>query len=181
MRRCGWGLASGLASRACADARLLARKPSTLSFEAACTLPVTWSTVHVSLARPGLRAAQAALLHAATGGVGLAATEYANWLGTKLATTTGKPGKHQALRRLQVKHQWASRDPAAFAIGAAAAVRHAVLRVQQQGALCQPAARDLGGGDVLHLELFLHLRGGLGRVLSHDTWERTGRGRASGA
>ena len=39
----------------------------------------------------------------------------------------------------------------------------------------------LGGGDVLHLELFLHLRGGLGRVLSHDTWERTGRGRASGA
>ena len=39
----------------------------------------------------------------------------------------------------------------------------------------------LGGGDVLHLERFLHLRGGLGRVLSHDTWERTGRGRASGA
>mmetsp|Transcript_14272 Transcript_14272/g.61148 ORF Transcript_14272/g.61148 Transcript_14272/m.61148 type:complete len:254 (+) Transcript_14272:1652-2413(+) len=39
----------------------------------------------------------------------------------------------------------------------------------------------LGGGVILHLELFLHLRGGLGRVLGHDTWERTGRGRASGA
>ena len=61
-------------------APLLARKPATLSFEQACTLPVTWSTTHAAVERAGLRAGRAIVVQAAAGGVGLKAVEYAQWL-----------------------------------------------------------------------------------------------------
>ena len=71
-----------LACVAIAAAPLLTGKPTVLSFEQASTLPVTWSTTHVALERASLCAGQRILVHAAAGGVGLKAIEYAHWLGS---------------------------------------------------------------------------------------------------
>ena len=77
------------ASVAIAAAPFLAIKPSTLSFEHACTLPVTWSTTHAAVERAGLRAGHAMIVQAAAGGVGLKAVEYARWLLASLVGTAG--------------------------------------------------------------------------------------------
>ena len=69
-----------LASVAIAHTQLLARRPDGLTFEQACTLPVTWSTTHVALERARLCSGRSIILHAAAGGVGLKAVEYAQWL-----------------------------------------------------------------------------------------------------
>ena len=87
-----------LASLARALAPLLVPKPATLFFEAACTLPITWTTVHVALLCPALRRGQQALLHAAAGGVGLVAVilnhlisfEAACWLSSISGALTSK-------------------------------------------------------------------------------------------
>eukprot|EP00964_Phaeocystis_antarctica_P007069 scaffold3832_cov69-Phaeocystis_antarctica.AAC.1 len=95
----GFSVAS-LASVARGPAALLAPKPVALSFEAACTLPITWSTVHVALGRAQLCRGQAALVHAAAGGVGLVAVEYAHWLGGIVHATAGQPYKHRLVNNL---------------------------------------------------------------------------------
>ena len=59
-----------LAHAARGDARLLGRKPPALSFEAACSLPTVWSTVHVAVGRAALRSRHGALVHAVAGGIG---------------------------------------------------------------------------------------------------------------
>ena len=101
------------------DARLLVRKPAALSFEAATSLVSTWGTVHVAFQRLGLRSGQQLLLHAAAGGVGLAAVEYAKWLGVAADGTAGKPHKHRALRQLGVRITTSSRDALACTSGIA--------------------------------------------------------------
>ena len=127
-----FGSSSGcFASFVRADARLLVRKPAALSFEAAASLVSTWSTVHVAFQRLGLRAGQRLLLHAAAGGVGLAAVEYAKWLGVAVDGTAGKPHKHRTLRQLGVRITTSSRHAWACAFGTARAHRgrrfHAAL------------------------------------------------------
>ena len=61
----------------------LVPRPLALSPDAACTLSIVWSTVHVSFEVAGSRAGHVGLIHAASGGVGLNATEYAMWLRMK--------------------------------------------------------------------------------------------------
>jgi len=92
-------------------------KPAALSFEAATALISTWGTVHVAFQRLGLRAGQRLLLHAAAGGVGLAAVDYAKWLGVAVDGTAGKPHKHQPLRQLGVRNTASSRDAMTCAFG----------------------------------------------------------------
>ena len=76
-----FGLAHApLASVAIAVGRLVVGKPTALSFEQACTLPVTWSTTHAAVERAALRAGTAFVVQAAAGGVGLKAVEYAQGL-----------------------------------------------------------------------------------------------------
>ena len=120
MHTAAFGSANGcLASFVRTDARLLVRKPAALTFEAATSLVSTWGTVHVAFQRLGLCAGQQLLLHAAAGGVGLAAVEYAKWLGVAVVGTAGKPHKHSVLRQLGVRITTSSRDALACASGIA--------------------------------------------------------------
>ena len=108
-----------LGLRARTDARLLAPKPTALSFEAVCTLPTVWSTVHVAFGRARLRAGQRVLLQAAAGGVGLVGVAYAHWLRVDVSGTAGRPQKHRPLRLQRVGRLCSSRDAGAFSCGAA--------------------------------------------------------------
>ena len=120
-----------LASVAIAATPFVANKPSALSFEQACTLPVTWSTTHAAVERAGLCAGHSMVVQAAAGGVGLKAVEYAQWLHASTVGTAGKPHKHAQLRAMGVDALCSSRDGAALTTGVtrhmAATRSHAVL------------------------------------------------------
>ena len=109
----GFGIGS-LASLARAPGSWLVPKPDALSFEAASTLPITWTTVHAAFGCSSLRSSQRALIHAAAGGVGLVAVEYAHWLRAHLIATAGTPRKHALLRQLGVRCTFSSRDASAL-------------------------------------------------------------------
>jgi NADPH:quinone reductase-like Zn-dependent oxidoreductase/NAD(P)-dependent dehydrogenase (short-subunit alcohol dehydrogenase family)/SAM-dependent methyltransferase/acyl carrier protein len=99
------------ASHVLADIRALARKPSHLTFEEAATLPVVFLTVyyglhHLARLQPGERV----LIHAASGGVGLAAIQLAQFLGAEIFATAGSPGKRDFLKSLGVQHVMDSRS-----------------------------------------------------------------------
>ena len=98
----------------------VALKPTTLSFEEASTLPVTWTTTHVSYSKMRMRAGQQLLIHAGAGGVGMKAVEYGQWLNNTIASNAGRPNKHYQLVGMQVKRLCSSRDPTAFAAGSCA-------------------------------------------------------------
>jgi acyl transferase domain-containing protein/NADPH:quinone reductase-like Zn-dependent oxidoreductase/acyl carrier protein len=124
----GHGLAA-LASIARSDSRLMAAMDSSLTVEQACTLPTTWCTVHVALLASRPRAGHHCLLQAGAGGVGLAAGEYAHWLGVRASATAGRPYKHFYLQRLCLQGELlSSRDGSAFALGIAALLRGFRLR-----------------------------------------------------
>ena len=114
----GIGLAP-LACLALAPATLLARKPVSLTFEQASTLPITWSTTHVALERAGLYAGHNIVVQAAAGGVGLKAIEYAQWLSAASLGTAGRPHKHAQLVEAGVKALGSSRSGDTFTYGAA--------------------------------------------------------------
>ncbi|MEV6558506.1 SDR family NAD(P)-dependent oxidoreductase [Nocardia sp. NPDC051756] len=94
------GLLGPIASTAIVDHRLVVPIPAGLSFAEAATTPAVFLTVYLALrdlARlvPGERL----LVHAATGGVGLAAIALARHWGAELFVTAS-PGKQHALRAL---------------------------------------------------------------------------------
>ena len=108
---------SVLASFSRAAPQLLALKPASLSFEQACTLPVSWSTTHTAVEKARLRCGQHLLIHAAAGGTGLKATEYAQWLGSGLLGSASRPHKHRTLRFAGVRRLCSSRNAQAFTFG----------------------------------------------------------------
>ena len=112
------GFAPGLscfASHAIVAAALIAPMPVPLSFEQACTLPTTFSTIITAFEVLRLRAAAGLLMHAAGGGVGLVGCETAVWMGARLLATVGKPGKHRTLRQdLGIQCTLSSREGGAF-------------------------------------------------------------------
>ena len=120
-----------LANLAIAPAALLAAMPAALSPEQACTLPATWGTAHAAFAHARVRAGSRAAVHAAAGGVGLKAVEYAQWLRARVVGTAGRPHKHAHLRLAGVEGLCSSRDGAASAGGLARLLRaqrlHAAL------------------------------------------------------
>jgi acyl transferase domain-containing protein/NAD(P)-dependent dehydrogenase (short-subunit alcohol dehydrogenase family) len=76
----------------------------------AATIPVVYMTAYYALhdlAR--LSKGERVLVHAAAGGVGLAAIQVARWLGAEVFATAGSPEKRDYLRRLGVEHIWDSR------------------------------------------------------------------------
>ena len=114
-----FGTAFGcLAAYARTDARMQVAKPAALSFEGATTLISTWCTVHVGFERISLHGRRRLLLHAAAGGVGLTALEYAQWLCAPALCTAGAPHKHRLLRRQGVALMASSRDATASTLGA---------------------------------------------------------------
>ena len=82
---------------AVSDHRLLARVPGGWSFAEAATVPVAFATAFYALVDlAGLRAGESVLIHAAAGGVGMAAVQIARHLGARVYATAS-PGKWEVL------------------------------------------------------------------------------------
>ena len=92
------------------SADLVLRKPARLSMEEAATVPLAFLTAQEALFDVGrLRAGGRVLIHAAAGGVGLAAVQLALGCGADVLATAGSPAKRDYLRGLGVRHVMDSR------------------------------------------------------------------------
>lgn len=93
------------------DGRYIARMPAGMTFEQAATLPVAYLTAYYALVHLGrMRRGERVLIHAATGGVGLAAIQLARLAGAEVFATAGTPEKRDLLRWLGVEHVMDSRS-----------------------------------------------------------------------
>lgn len=100
-----------LASHVTVDARLVRPVPASLSLVQAAALPVVFATAHhalVDLAR--LRPGERVLIHAAAGGVGLAAIQIARRIGAEIYATAGSPEKRAWVASLGARHVMDSRS-----------------------------------------------------------------------
>ncbi len=78
--------------------------PDDLSFEQGAAVPVNYATAWAGLVGYGsLRAGDKVLVHAAAGGVGIAATQIARRHGAEVWGTSS-PGKHDRIREFGVQH-----------------------------------------------------------------------------
>jgi acyl transferase domain-containing protein len=92
-------------------AALAARRPPGLGPEDAATLPIAFLTARYALVHlAGLRAGEHVLIHAAAGGVGLAAVQVAHRAGAHVLATAGSPAKRKLLSDLGVAHVMDSRS-----------------------------------------------------------------------
>ncbi|EOD60812.1 type I modular polyketide synthase, partial [Amycolatopsis vancoresmycina DSM 44592] len=92
------------------DARLLAPVPDGWTFAQAASVPVAFVTAYYALFDlGGLEAGQSVLVHAAAGGVGMAAVQLARWKNAEVFATAS-PAKQDAVRALGVDHIASSRD-----------------------------------------------------------------------
>ena len=103
-------VAGGFSRFVVTDARLVARVPPGLSFEQAATIPVAFLTAWYALhdlaeLKPGERL----LVHAAAGGVGMAAVQIAGWKGAEVFGTASA-AKWDVVRSVGVKAVAHSRD-----------------------------------------------------------------------
>jgi acyl transferase domain-containing protein/acyl carrier protein/2-polyprenyl-3-methyl-5-hydroxy-6-metoxy-1,4-benzoquinol methylase len=99
------------ASHLVTPALLVLPKPDRLTYEEAATLPVVFLTVSYALRHLArLRAGERLLVHSATGGVGLAALQFARLLGGEVFATAGSPDRRAFLRALGVEHVADSRS-----------------------------------------------------------------------
>lgn len=100
---------------------LVVHKPVGLSIDAAATVLVAFMTAaHALRDLAGLRPDERVLIHAAAGGVGLAAVQIAQRLGAEVFATAGSDAKRAYLESLGVAHVFSSRsaDFAAAILGA---------------------------------------------------------------
>jgi len=102
---------AAFASHMTASAELVVPKPPSLSFAEAAGIPIVFLTAHYAfheLAR--LQAGQRVLIHAAAGGVGLAAVQLATAAGAELFATAGNPRKRAHVAATGVRHVADSRS-----------------------------------------------------------------------
>jgi NADPH:quinone reductase-like Zn-dependent oxidoreductase/acyl carrier protein/short-subunit dehydrogenase len=102
---------ASLGTRVVTMADALAPIPPGMSFSAAATIPVTFVTAkyalgHLAKLAPG----EYVLIHAASGGVGLAAIQYAKHCGAVVIATAGSAVKRSFLRLAGADHVLDSRD-----------------------------------------------------------------------
>jgi polyketide synthase 12 len=102
---------SSLAAYATTDARLVSPRPEGLDDQQAAALPIAFLTAvygleYLARLRPG----ETVLIHAATGGVGLAALQVAHRNGARVIATAGSQRKRELLRTLGVDHVMDSRS-----------------------------------------------------------------------
>ena len=111
-----FGIAWGcLQTYACTDALLLAPKHPSWSFEQMAAWSVTFATTEEAFKELAeLRQGERVLIHAATGGVGLVAVQFAQRVGAKVFATAGSESKVQHLHDLGVKYVTSSRDAKQF-------------------------------------------------------------------
>src|SRR5207248_2597035 len=92
----------GVGPMAVTDHRLLARIPAGWSFVDAAAAPIVFMTAYYALVDlAGLKAGESVLVHAAAGGVGMAAVQVAHYLGATVFGTAG-PAKWDTVRGLGV-------------------------------------------------------------------------------
>ena len=100
-----------LGTHAIADARLAVPKPPHLEHSVAATLPIAFLTASYALENLArMQAGDRVLIHAAAGGVGLAAVQLARLAGAIVFATAGSPRKHEHLRSLGIEHVLDSRS-----------------------------------------------------------------------
>ncbi|WP_416972971.1 SDR family NAD(P)-dependent oxidoreductase [Streptomyces sp. 4F14] len=95
-----------------ADARMIVPVSEALSLREAAAVPVVFLTAWYGLVElGGLGAGESLLVHAGTGGVGMAAVQIARHLGAEVFATAS-PGKHAVLEELGIDeaHRASSRD-----------------------------------------------------------------------
>lgn len=107
-----YGMAGGLKNTAgaladymCADSRLLAKKPTSLTFQEAAALPLVtitaWEGLHD---RARINENDTVLIHAGTGGVGHVAAQLAAAIGAAVTVTISREEKAEAIRSLNPKN-----------------------------------------------------------------------------
>jgi NADPH:quinone reductase-like Zn-dependent oxidoreductase len=100
------------------DAGQVLRLPGHLGFEQGAAFPVNYATAYAALViMGGLKADERVLIHAAAGGVGIAATQIASRIGAEVFGTASA-SKHEAIREQGVDHpiDYRSRDFASEAL-----------------------------------------------------------------
>ncbi len=105
-------LIGGLGPVSVTDERLLVRVPEGWSFAQAASVPIVFLTAYYGLVDLAeLKAGESVLIHAGTGGVGIAAIQLAQYLGAEVFATAS-PQKWQTLRSLGLDedHIASSRD-----------------------------------------------------------------------
>jgi acyl transferase domain-containing protein len=99
------------ATHALARADMIAPTPDALSDVAATTVPSAYLTADIGLCMLArMRAGDRVLIHAATGGVGLAAVALAQRIGAEIHATAGSPEKRAQLKQMGVAHVYDSRS-----------------------------------------------------------------------
>ncbi|MCC7368641.1 MAG: SDR family NAD(P)-dependent oxidoreductase [Chloroflexi bacterium] len=94
-----------------APASMVARKPDNLTFAEAAGFLIPFITAQFALSHLGhMRAGERVLIHAAAGGVGLAAVRLALQAGVEIFATAGSVEKRGYLRALGVRHVFDSRS-----------------------------------------------------------------------
>ncbi|MCA9668867.1 MAG: SDR family NAD(P)-dependent oxidoreductase [Myxococcales bacterium] len=93
------------------SADALRRVPAGLTLAQAATLPSAFCTAYLALVqRAELQAGETVLIHAAAGGVGLAAVQIAQHIGARVIGTASSERKRSYLRSLGVEHVTTSRS-----------------------------------------------------------------------
>ena len=96
---------------ATADARAVVPKPAAFSFGQAATIPIAFLTAYYSLHHLAkLSRGERVLIHAAAGGVGLAAVQLAQHAGAEIFATAGSSEKRAYLKSMRVPHVLDSRS-----------------------------------------------------------------------
>ncbi|MET0792004.1 MAG: SDR family NAD(P)-dependent oxidoreductase, partial [Polyangiaceae bacterium] len=99
------------ASYVLAPAILTVKKPANLTFAEAATIPVTFLTAEYALFHQSrMKKGDRVLIHAATGGVGMAAMQLARRVGAEIFATAGSPAKRALALALGADHLSDSRS-----------------------------------------------------------------------
>jgi len=99
------------ASQVITRAEMVERMPTYLTFEEAATFPLVFVTAHYALNHLArLSAGERVLIHAATGGVGLAAIQLARRTGATIFATAGTPEKRAYLKAMGIEYVMDSRS-----------------------------------------------------------------------
>ena len=102
--------AGGFRSYAITHAALITRLPSTLSFTEAAGLPIVYLTAYEGLMQLAkIKRGDKVLIHAGTGGVGLAAIQLAKHVGAEIYATASE-SKQDYLRSIGITHIYNSRN-----------------------------------------------------------------------
>jgi acyl transferase domain-containing protein/NADPH:quinone reductase-like Zn-dependent oxidoreductase/acyl carrier protein len=89
---------------------LAVHRPKEIGIEAAATIPIAFLTADYALTHVGkMKRGDKVLIHAAAGGVGMAALQLARRAGAEIFATAGSPQKREMLRSMGVENVMSSR------------------------------------------------------------------------